>query len=325
MLSILPRRARLWAAIVLCCVSGSVQSAEVSGYSVMKGRFLNQTGPGTLVLDPDFSYSFLASVDMPDFELVETASVRLPNGGQEELMELGDYWAQLESRESYSDLTAAYGWGRYVVDFTTMSEGRFSCELDFPNTTLPPNLRLVNFDQVQEVDASQPLILHYEFSSPPLSNDLMQVYINQGHAEIYSTPSLGEPGALDISQRAVTVPPYTLAPGAAYSLNLEITRLASTNTTAYPGGMGYAAVFSSTSVIITTLLPPWIRVPSPPEQGELTVEVLADPGRALVVQSADSFSSWRDLATNSAPSGTNTFKFIIGRQPSQFYRARYAD
>jgi len=317
--------AAVGAAVLLSFSCSWARAGDVSSYSVLKGRFLNQTGPSTLVLDPDFYYSFLASIDLPDFDLVEASSVRLPNGGQEDLVDLGDYWAYLDSHESYSDLTAAFGWGSYVIDFTTVHEGRFSCELSFPNTILPPNLRLDNFNEVQAVDASRPLTLQYEFSSLPQSNDLMQVYINQGHAEVFSTPALGEPGALDITMRSVTIPPGTLEPGAAYSLNLEITRLASTNSTSYPGATGFAATFSSTSVVITTVLPPQILIPSHPEKGELTLVVLTDPGRSLVLQSTDSLSAWRDRATNSAPSGTNVFKFMLDPQPNQFFRARFAN
>lgn len=314
-----------WIAAFLCFPSGMAWGKNVSGYSVMKGRFLNQTGPGALVLDPDFSYSFLASVDLVDFDLLQEASVRAPNGSRTELEDLGDYWAFLASQESYSDLTASYGWGDYALDFTSVDEGSFSCSLSFPNTPLPPNLRLVNFHEVQEVDASQPITLRYEFSTAPHSNDLVQIYINLGHAEVFSTPPLGEPGALTTADRELTIPAGTLDPGIAYSLNLEITRVASTNSTSYPEVTGFSATFSSTSVVFYTIRPPLILTPSLPRNGELTLLLRTDPDRTLVLQSSDSFSDWHDLATNSSPSGTNTFKIQLGQKPRQFYRARFAD
>ena len=195
--------AALWmAAHCIVCLS----AAEVRGYSVIKGQFFLQTGTQTLILDPDFHYSILGSVDMTDFQMLQSASMTLPDGSKIDLEDIGDSWSYLDSQDTYSELNSIYGWGRYVIDFTTRSEGSFSCPIDLPQTTLPPRPRLVNFDQMQAIDPYQPLILQWDFSAPPRSNDFVQVYINYGHGEVFSTPNLGEAGALDNSARSLTPP-----------------------------------------------------------------------------------------------------------------------
>ena len=59
---------------------------------------------------------------------------------------------------------------------------------------------------------------------------------------LISTPDLDQPGTLDGTARSLTIPAGTLEPGRVYSLNLEITRLVSTNSTSYPAAPGIAAV-----------------------------------------------------------------------------------
>src|SRR5438128_115670 len=105
----------------------------------------------------------------------------------------------------------------------------------------------------------------------------------RGHGEVFSSPDFGVPGALDRATRSVTIPPDTLAPGIIYSLNLEITRLASTNLACYPGGEGVTGTFSSTSIDLTTIVLPELRLLSGPSNGQISLSVQADPGMTIVL------------------------------------------
>ena len=53
-------------------------AADVRGYSLLKGEFLNQTSSNVVVQDPDFGFSIVASVDLTDFNLVTNATLRVP-------------------------------------------------------------------------------------------------------------------------------------------------------------------------------------------------------------------------------------------------------
>lgn len=297
------------------------RAADVRGYSILKGQFLIQTGPEALITDPTFGFSILASVELTDFDLVTDASLRLPDGSLMPMDDLFDSWSYLDCLTTYSSLNADYGWGNYTIDFSTVNEGEFSCVLSLPSTPLPPAPRLTNFADIQAVNPTQPLTLSWDFPAPPKADDFVQVYITLGHGEAFSTPDLGTPGALDGTARSVTVPADTLAPGFVYSLNLEITRFVSTNSSSYADAEGVTGTFSSTSLDLTTVVLPELQPLSPPTNGLLSVEVLAEPGKTIILQGSDNLSLWRDLATNTAPSGSNLFTVATDAQAMGFFRA----
>lgn len=291
------------------------------GYSVLKGHFLNQTDADTLVTDPDFGFSILASVDLTDFYLVTAASVRPPGGSVVSMDDLGDSWDFLDSSGSLEGLNDEYGWGNYTVSFTTENDGKFTCALNLPETPLPPTAKLLNFAEVQAVNAAEELTLRWDFSETPEAGDFVQVYLTQGHWEWFSSPNYGEPEALDGTSRSVTIPAGTLEPGSYYSANIEITRLAGTNALCYLDVEGITATFASTSVDVVTLWPPTLRLTSPPKNGIVSVEVLADPGRTVVLQGSPALAPWIDLQTNAAPSGTNLFDVPVDGSGARFFRA----
>ena len=52
-----------------------VHGADVVGYSIIKGHFLNQTGPDELVSDPLFGFSVLGGVDLTDLDLLNSVAI----------------------------------------------------------------------------------------------------------------------------------------------------------------------------------------------------------------------------------------------------------
>ena len=310
----------VWVPAFLWMSPLDARGADVRGYSVLKGLFQIQTDTNTLEVDPDFGYTLLASVDLTDFDLVTDASLRLPGDRVEAMDDLGDFWAFMDSRSTFLSLNTAFGWGTYTFDFTTVNEGSFTGALTFPTTPLPPTPQLLNFSAVQEVNPSQPLRLEWDFSAAPRPSDFVQVYINHGHDEIFSTPDLDQPGALDGTARSLTLPAGTLAPGQVYSLNLEITRVVSTNAASYPGAPGVAGTFNSTALTIGTLVLPSLRLPAPPTNGTLSVEVWGAPDKTVVLQGTDDWKEWRNLATNSSSSGTNLFVTPVGNETARIFR-----
>lgn len=309
------------------CIAGLIllpltaRPADVAGYSILKGQFLLQTDADTVVLDPDFGFTFLASVDLTDFDLVESASVRLPDG-EELLMDgLGDFWSLLDVADTQSALDEAYTWGDYFLVYETVNDGDFSCLVSLPEAPLPPKPRLVNFADVQSVDTAKALTLTWEFDAPPQSNDFVQVYVSLGHGDVFSTPDLGQPGALDGSARSVTIPPNTLDPDWTQSLNLEITRLVSTNSECYPDVQGVGAIFSSTEIDLVPVVLPMFRLISAPANGVVFIEVRAEPERPIVLEGSDRMAEWSGVSTNAAASGTVVFEVPIAESAYRFFRA----
>jgi hypothetical protein len=193
--------------------------------------------------------------------------------------------------------------------------------VSLPETPLPPIPRLVNFADIQAIDATKRTVVTWDFSEPPLPTDFVQLYVTIGHGVVVTSPDFGEPGALDGTVRSQVMPPFALDPGFTYSLNIEIMRLASTNATCYPSVEGVGATFSSTSVDFTTLPLPVMRLNSGPQSGLLSVEVLFEPDKKVILQTSDDLVKWSNVATNAASSGTNVFTIPVGGQSIAFLRA----
>ena len=313
---------KAWATVFVLCITGyEGKSADVSSYSILKGHFLIQTGPTTLISDPDLGFSMMAFVEATDYDLITNATLRLPDGSTPVMEDDSYSWGILDTFNTLATLNAAYPGGTYTMGFGTANDGIFSCALTMPNTSLPPMPRLVNYDAIQAVDPSAPLALTWDYSSPPKSNDFVQVYINLGHGEVFSTPNIGEPGALDYTSRKVTVPPNSMESGYTYNLNIEITRLFATNSTSYPDAEGLVGMFSSTSIDFTPLWPPILFGPSVSE-GTFSIDVLADPQTQVVLQTSPDLKSWADYATNISTSISNLFTLPKGTASAQFFRAR---
>ncbi|MBI2929654.1 MAG: hypothetical protein HYY24_28670 [Verrucomicrobia bacterium] len=314
-------RAAGWILLLLWLGPVGTRAADVLGYSVLKGQFLLQTDAEVLEPDPDFAFSLLVSVDLTDFDLLANASFSGPGGAAEAMDDLGDYWSFLEVQQTLEALNAAYEWGDYTLDFESVTEGPFSCVLHLAETPLPPTPKLVNFADVQAVDATKPLTLTWDFTEPPPPDDFVQVYVSLGHASIYATPGLGQEGALNGASRSITIPPDTLDPGLIYSLNLEITRVVATNSDCYPDADGAAGTFSSTEVDLITVVPPELRLLSRPANGLISLEVVAEPDQTVVLQGSENLLTWSDLDTNTAPDGTNIFNVPAVVRVMQVFRA----
>jgi hypothetical protein len=296
-------------------------AADVLGYSVLKGHFLLQTGPNTVVTDPDFAYSILASVDLADFDLITNATVRTPGNALRQMDNLADFWAFFDTRNSLSALNSAYGWGNYTLSFDAVNDGSYTCVLSLPNTALPPTPHLTNFRAAQAVNPALPFTVSWTYPSAPRASDFVQVYVTDGHADVFSTPNFGEPGALNGTARTVTIPAGTLDPGSILNLNLEITRLASTNATAYPFAQGVAATFRSTALDLTTIIPPRMTILRS-TNGNVSIEVRGSADRTNVLQATDDLVTWRSLATNVAPFGKSMFNVPTTSAPARWFRTR---
>ncbi len=313
-----------WAACASCLglLPLPVRSADVLDISILKGQFLLQPDAGTLVLDPDFGFSILATISLTDYDLLREASLRLPDGDELLMDDLGDFWSILDTASTLEQLDSWYTWGDYFFLYNTVNDGEFTCLLSLPESPLPPKPRLVNFDDVQAVDVTEPLTLTWEFDQPPETNDYVQIYVSLGHSDIFSTPDLGQPGALDGTARSVTIPANTLDSYWIQSLNIEITRVISTNSTCNPSAPGVGATFSSTEVDLVPVWVPLLRVASAPANGQFSIEVSAEPERPVVLMGSAELTQWSPVATNTSPSGIVVFSIPLAEALYRFFRAR---
>ena len=308
--------------LLLLTMAVPSHAAEIRGYSLVRAVYNLQTGPETLVLDDDFGFNLLATVDT-DFDLVKNAKFFFPDDTFEVMNNLGDNWTFSDNGgfKTPADFNAEYPPGRYAIEFQTATEGTFKCELDLSDRPLPPSPRIVNYADLAAVNPSKPLDLTWTFTEPPLASDFVEVYITLGHLVVASTDDFGGTNAFNGNDRTLTIPAGTLAPGLVYGLNLEITRVSATNSTCYPHALGVSGTLASTEIPLITIFLPEIRLLSAPTNGFVNLEVRTEVTRELVLETSSDLVKWTGLATNTPAQNTNVFKIPVTRAPT-FFRAR---
>jgi hypothetical protein len=180
---------------------------------------------------------------------------------------------------------------------------------------------LINFADIEAADPSRALTLTFDFAEPPGGDDFLRVYVNLGHEEVWATPNLGEPGALSSTNRTVTIPPETLVPGFIHSLNLEITRIVSTNSECHPSAQGVGAMFTSTELDLIVFTPPKLTLLSQPTNGVFALQVIADPEQPVVLEASQDIALWIPVATNAEATGTNEFRIPVAGADHRYFRA----
>ncbi len=196
------------------------------------------TDADTVVLDTDFGFTFLASVDLTGFDLLESASLRLPDGEELLMDDLGDLWSLLDVADTLSSLDDTYTWGDYFLVYETVNDGDFSCLVSLPETPLPPKPRLVNFADVQSVDTAKALTLTWELMPSALERfgaGLCGVLVR---GRLFHADSVSQ--ARWTVSRSVTIPPIRWI---LIGLKFEpgVTRLVSTKSVCYPDVQGVGA------------------------------------------------------------------------------------
>jgi hypothetical protein len=192
----------------------TVDDVPLSVYGVQKGQAYIQRSAGA----PHFAskgqaYEFTAFVDLPTNGTAKARTVQLPSGSVESLSLQPDgkgfAWSQAFSKQH--SLDAAFTNGVYSFYVTPAQGDPLSLAVNLSEGTFPKPPHLSNWIAAQNVNAGQDLILTWDAFPGGTTNDFAQLEILDpaGNEVVFTTPDIGQPGALDGTSTAALIPANT--------------------------------------------------------------------------------------------------------------------
>lgn len=213
-------RTHITAFILLTLLSATLHAQDIQVFYIDKGQFHQQTssaGPGGAV-----GFFFDASVDKSPSGTVTAASVERPDKTVD-MLELDGGFLDFEvdfASKALLDLSYPNE-GTYEMSITGATDGTQTINLSFGDLdNYPPAPHVLNYDALQMVDPSQPLVISWNGWTGGTGNDLIQVEIYQNDNEIYNSPGPGEMNSLDGTATSVTIPANTLSANSTYTVEV---------------------------------------------------------------------------------------------------------
>ena len=149
---------------------------------------------------------------------------------------------------------------------------------------------------------------------------------NDGFLDIFRTPDLGQPGALNGTATSVAIPANTFAAGSRYNVSITFVKGVYLSTTNYPPLVAgaYGAETSFQLQTAGTPAQPSLAFTTVPGESHRHVLVTGEPFRQYQLQAATNLSSpvWEAVTTLRTIGRTNTFGDTASpNHPRRYYRA----
>ena len=233
--------------------TGTASDADITFYSITKGQSFVQTSADAPALVTDQApFRFQASLSGPG--AANAAGIISAPGPNIHPLSVND--GELRFQEEFTSQTAldaAYASGTYTLNFSTARNGNKLINLTLPATAFPSTPHLKNFAATQAIIPSTAFALSWDAFASGGVNDFIQVQVETTDGQtVFQTPEYKTTGALTGTSTAATIPANTLSSGQSYRLRLFFAKVATANTSAYPGALGVAGFSSRTTVTLQT-------------------------------------------------------------------------
>ncbi|MHB8519423.1 MAG: hypothetical protein ACYDH9_01575 [Limisphaerales bacterium] len=248
-----------WVSLLLCAglsLAIPVRAADVAFYLIQKRTSYAQTGTGSPTLDGATPYRFQADVVPTGSATVNSASIRLPSAATQTLSSQPGS-TELQFKQNFSTTSAlntAYPVGSYVYTLSTVHDGTKTLTLTMTTDNYPAAPHVSNFTTAQAVNPAAGFTLTWDAFSGGTANDLVSVEVddNVTGQVLFQTPLPGTTGALDGTATSVLIPANTLAGSKTYQAKVEFDKVASFDTTSYPGAEGVVLFTARTTFGLVT-------------------------------------------------------------------------
>ena len=238
----------------------NTRAADVQAFTVAKGQAFRQTSNAAPVsLSSELPNRFVASVDTTTSNDVSSVSLRLPNAKSVVLTNEDKSFQFEQGFTNKAQLDANFGHGNYTFTIQSANDGTNKPVLPLPVDAYPTTPQIVNWLDLQEVEADQPLTIQWHPFTNGTSSDLVMFDISNTSGEtVASSPALLETNALTGTNVSVsfTVPELDLDWNTAYEARLLFLKRTGNNTNGYPGAKGLSGYYRETRLPLITLTEP---------------------------------------------------------------------
>ncbi|MFT5290603.1 MAG: hypothetical protein ACI82F_002678 [Planctomycetota bacterium] len=245
----------------------SLNAADVSIYSVTKGKSFKQTGPGTVSVSDADKYVFQVQVIAASPNSISSASVRLQNTEIRPLLGASDTRLSFATSfapgiatemQSLADLDAGYPNGVYPITIVGANDGVLAVTLTVTGDDYPSTPEVINFSDAQIINPAATFRIQWAPFTGGSQTDVIiltlapKLDVFGTQPDSFQTPAPGNPGALNGADTEVIIPAGTLLPGTVYRASLFFGKVTELDTSSLPGATGLSGYSATTRLDIQT-------------------------------------------------------------------------
>jgi hypothetical protein len=273
-------------------------AGDISFFGIIKEQDFFQTNNAAPSSDTNSPFLFQCFVDSSGPDLIDSASVQLPNSSSRILQPEGnDEFAFREIFSSLSGLNATYGTGTYSL--TIDSENDFNVvQVNFPSDAYPSTPQITNYTAAQAINPSNNFTLAWLPFAGGTVNDFIELRIEGGSGDaVFRSADFGAPDSLNGTNVSVLIPANTLSPGETYHGELMFAHPTTVDTTSIPNATGVIAFTKRTGFELkTTGTPPSINLQIIGiTNGNFQFSFNTQPGKDYQVQFTQTLTNWQDI------------------------------
>ena len=239
-------------------------AGEVQTFIVAKGEQLHQTNAAVAILSTnEAAHRFVANVGVSETNTIASVTLLLPNAVTRVLTNADNVFELEAAFTNKSQLDAAFAKGKYTLTISSAADGTNKPVLTLPADIYPGAPHLLNWADLQEIEADQPLTIRWEGFTNGTANDMVMLDIDEADGSPRaSTPALLETNVLTGTNVFSSLPLDTLDWNTNYEGRLLFVKRTGANTNGYPGAQGLSGYYRQTKFTLTTL-------PEPPSHGRI--------------------------------------------------------
>ena len=231
---------------------------DVRNYiAAAKGQSFNQLSAGAPTISAT-GFLFHADVVGVDTASVVSASVQVPGGATKTLLRSDPGNSELEFNDAFTTkigLDNTYqSNGTYTMSVDTSDQGAFVPALNLSADNYPNTPQVSNFTAAQSVNSTTNFIVTWNVFTGGSSLDFITLSVDDSLGNTaFSTPDIGDVGALDGTATSVVITGGMLQVGMTYTGRVLFVKRTTTDTNSIPGALGLAGFFTQTEFPIITL------------------------------------------------------------------------
>ena len=247
------------AVLTVVVATATARAADVAFYVVAKDEGFDQSG--TAAPTPKGNpYRFNAFVGLTAPNSVTNATVQsLPGGQVYPLAPEPDDFDFQAKFTSLNALNAAAPNGNYQMVIKALHDGTHTITLPLTGDAYPStDPHISNYAAAQAINPAAAFALNWDPFSGGTTNDFIQVTIANalGNITFFQSPNPGQPGALSGTATSLVIPANRLPSSATLLGRLLIAKTVTTDSTSYPGVLGFASYYKFTDFGMATTTAP---------------------------------------------------------------------
>lgn len=231
-------------------------AGDVQGFTLTKGATLTQFSAAA-PMELTAEYAFYSSLRLAGAEAITEATVLPPGSDTPESYGAGDdplLWDVERTASSLEELDATYPSGSYAIAIQAANDGAKEFSLNLPSGTLPGAPTITSYTALQGMDPGKAFDVTWSAFSGATANDYIGVTVLDlmDSSIVWATPDPGATGALAGTVTKATIPANTLKTNEMHMIFVLFMKVASKDTTSYPGATGVIGFYKQTQALFTT-------------------------------------------------------------------------